>query len=88
MQTVWKFQLRMENTQDVSMPDGAIPLRVIEQGNTIALWALVKPDRPKVTRQVTIVGTGAPVDDKLGVFEYVDSVLLHGGSLVFHVFLK
>lgn len=80
MKTVWKFPLPLAPEVNVMMPEGAQVLYVGNQAGTIALWALVDPDKSLVTRVFRIAGTGHDVPD--GV--YVGTV--QQGPLVWHVF--
>jgi hypothetical protein len=81
---VWKFPLAQTDEQVVSMPEGAIILHVGEQQGQLCLWALIVPDAPKVDRHIIIRGTGRDLPHDVG--PYIGSVLMHGGSLVLHVF--
>jgi hypothetical protein len=87
--TVWKFELRITDVQEVRMPRGAELLCVGTQAGTdgvVMLWARVGIDaarsQPLAVRRIRIAGTGHP--DATG--DYVGTVQLHGGALVFHVF--
>lgn len=84
MKTIWKFPLVICDTQGVTMPEGAKPLAVQLQGDTLCLWALVDPDAPKVCNTIDIRGTGHPCPDHLG--EHIGTFQLSGGALIFHVF--
>ena len=81
---IWKFPLKTDGHQPVEMPNGAILLTVAEQFGAIWLWAEVDPDEPKVNRNIFVYATGHAIPDDPG--EFVGSVLLLGGSLVFHIY--
>lgn len=83
--TIWKFTL--EPVCELQMPEGATVLSVGVQGENICLWAMVNPDAPKVTRSFVGFGTGHEVTDAT-CLEFIGTALLHGGSLVFHIFEK
>ena len=83
--TIWKFPLEATDEQTIYVPRGAKILSVRTQGETPCLWALVDPDAEKEPTAVRIYGTGHDVPDDPG--EFVGTVFLHGGSLVFHVFV-
>jgi hypothetical protein len=80
--SVWKFELRVDDLQEVRMPTGAELLCVATQGSVVMLWARVSPDARQSVRLIRIAGTGHPDAD--GV--YVGTFQLNGGALVFHVF--
>lgn len=91
-QKVFKYPLTWDDRQELSVPRGAQllrvdvqtgPYRAVEQ-STLCLWALVKPDAETVQRTFRIAGTGHPIEDS--PLEYIDTVVLDGGTLVFHVF--
>ena len=80
--TVWKFVITDPETP-VLMPEGAEVLHVATQKGEVCVWALVEPSAPKVERRFVVVGTGHPVPPHRGRF--LGTVLLAGGSLVFHI---
>ena len=56
------------------------------QYDRITLWAEVDPDRPTEQRRFQIIGTGQECPGDL--FEYAGTVLVHGGAVVWHVYLE
>ena len=85
-QSIWKFELPVEDEVSVEMPRGSRVLSVGVQGVRIFLWALCPTGRvPKEVRRFAIRGTGHPAD---GVSRngFIGTVMLHGDALVFHVF--
>lgn len=83
--TIWKYPLAVADMQTIAMPAGAEPLFVAVQGANVCLWARVNPDAPNKDRAVRVAGTGHP--DATG-WPHAGSFLLHGGALVFHVFVE
>lgn len=85
--SVWKFPIYPETMQDVDMPAGAHALSVEFQRGTLCLWALVDPHANMVKRRVVVLGTGhvAEIDDGL---QFIGTVLMMEGDLVFHVFVE
>jgi hypothetical protein len=87
VRAVWKYVLRPEHRQTVSMPVGAQILHVDEQRSDgfLCLWALVSaaPTRHE-PREILVVGTGHEEvpDDVL----YIGTVLMENRLLVWHVF--
>ena len=80
--SVWKFSVPVDDASVIEMPHGAKLLSVANQRETICLWAAVDTRAPKVGRRIQVCGTGHP----LPLGEFVGTVVLHRGALVFHVF--
>lgn len=85
MKTIWKFPLEVTNEQTVQIPDGAQLLSVQAQGETPCLWALVDPSAETKPCVIQTYGTGHPIREA-GV--YLNTYQMHGGTLIFHVFVK
>ena len=84
MKTVWKFPLRVANSQAVQIPAGAKLLTVQAQGMAVCLWALCDSAALPEPRYIAIHGTGHEVYD--GLLEYISTFQMQGGALVFHAF--
>ncbi len=92
IQKVYKYPLAWDDRQEIMLPRGAqvlridVPAELYRTGTLpgLFLWALVNPDAETAPRTIRIAGTGHPIDDS--PLEYIDTVMLDGGSLVFHVF--
>lgn len=87
--TIWKFPLKLTDSQDVEMPLGARILSVAEQHGVICMWALINP-HPEVgraSRQINIIGTGHPAVYEYDA-DYIGTVLTCGGDFVWHVFAR
>jgi len=83
-QTIWKFNLRVDDVQKIAMPKEAKILTVQIQGELPCIWALVDPRNLDTNRIIQIAGTGHDLSkrimgDYIGTFKY-------DGFLVFHVF--
>lgn len=91
-QKVYKYPLAWDDRQKISLPRGAQVLRIDVQAGiyrtgehpTLFLWALVNPDAETEQRTFRIAGTGHSIRDSR--IEYIDTILLESGALVFHVF--
>ena len=83
MSTVWKFAIPILDEFEIAMPRDAEPLFVGTQNDEPQLWARVVPERASEPRKFKLRGTGHPVDMDC---EYIGSFMLHGGTLVFHLF--
>jgi len=84
MKTIWKFPLPIKDEVALKAPAGARWLSLQMQGDTACLWAVVNDTRPEVVYRFRIFGTGHPMPEDVG--EYIGTVQLLGGSLVFHLF--
>jgi hypothetical protein len=81
--TIHKYPISTADVQQIPMPSGARILTVQVQNAWPFLWALVDPEQPLENREIRIVGTGHPAD---GLTDYIGTVQISGGQLVFHVF--
>ena len=83
--TIWKYVLEITDVQEIEVPLTATALHIAEQHGQLCMWALVDEDEETEVKRFVIVGTGnpAPRPDQ-GV--HLGSALMHGGSLVWHVF--
>lgn len=84
MSTIWKYQLKPQDLQELEVPDGAQFIAAQVQHGQICLWAIVEPTLPKTWRVVRIVGTGQEFNPT--GLRHIGSVQLSGGLYVFHVF--
>ena len=94
---VYKHELNLGLDTLLNIPKGNKILKCAEQYGKIYLWALVDIDRilepgtegvfPHLKfRRFRIYGTGHNIVQLPGNIEYVDTVLMAGGSLVWHIF--
>lgn len=70
---------------EVMMPEGARVLSVALQLSRPQIWAAVDDEAKAAPRRFRWVETGAPAGD-LARAAFVGTVLLSGGSRVFHLF--
>ena len=86
-QRIWKYQLKLTDGQNISMPKGAEILTVQVQDGSPCLWALVDPKAETEARFIEIFGTGSPILSDMGVSrEYISTFQMREGSFVFHAF--
>ena len=81
---IWKWSLKITDTQTIEMPHGAKILCVQTQRGDPQLWALVNEGGNLEQRIFATYGTGHTVPDSPG--EYVGTYQVVGDQLVFHVF--
>lgn len=80
--TIWKYSVRLTDSQAIVMPEGSVPRAVRAIGNEIFLWAEVYPDAPLKPVVVRIVGTGHPIPDDAS---YIGTVFVD--PFVWHIYL-
>ncbi|MEE9568331.1 MAG: hypothetical protein V3W37_03005 [Candidatus Binatia bacterium] len=85
MHAIWKYPFPDPTGGTFNMPGDAQILDVQMQNGTPCIWALVKIDRPKVSRTFCVIGTGHSIEDisRLG---YIGTFQMMNGALVWHVF--
>ena len=87
MKQIFKYTLNPTDTQDITMPEDAEVLSVAEQRDKIVVYALVDPKAATGLKRFKVVGTGHPMDnDALDAYDFISTVKLMGGQLMFHVF--
>jgi len=84
MRAVWKYNLKITESQHVVMPIDAMLLSVQFQRGFLTLWALVDDERPNERREFLIFGTGHPINHSAKMLTYVGTAQQDG--LVWHVF--
>ena len=83
-QTVYKYPLIVDDVQTVTLPVGAKIICIKEQHGDLCLWALVDPNETRTEAvKIRCAGTGHPIEEDV---EYIDTVMLRSGYLVFHFF--
>jgi len=86
MQTIRKYEIKLEDEFTVKMPACARILCVQTQNGSPKIWAIVCPGLETVERKFKIRGTGH--NDARGMENdvYVGTFQISGGDLVFHLF--
>jgi hypothetical protein len=83
---IWKYIIHPNNLIH-RIPKGGITRHVDEQNGDICVWVEVDPEQPKVSRHFEVYGTGHPIKYDMGASrDYLGTVKLEGGALVFHVY--
>ena len=86
MKTIWKFELKIQDIQEILMPHEAKILTVQVQGEIPHLWCLVDPDMHKRVYLIKTIGTGHAVDNAFDS-KYIGTYQLISGNFVGHVFV-
>lgn len=87
MKSIWKFPMRIESHQSISMPKDAVILSVQDQFGEVMMWAIVDTEASNEDRVFFIYGTGHKYPDtpKLKL-TYITTFQQDGGNYVWHVF--
>lgn len=82
---VYKYKLQITKViQEVVLPLGAQILCIKMQNDELCMWALVDPDQTyNEVVKIRCAGTGHEITEDV---EYIDTVVLLDGELVFHFF--
>lgn len=87
--TILKFELEARHASElVTMPAGSQIISAAFQNGRIVMWALVDPDKPRVTRQVWVLWTGWDTDLPANA-QFIGTVQMGNppaGPLVWHIF--
>ncbi len=83
--TIWKFNIDIDDVQNVEMPKQAKLLSVQVQNGSVRLWAMVCPRNTLVNRIIQMAGTGHDLKGR-DMGEYLGTFQISNGQLVFHVF--
>jgi len=84
--TIWKYELDIVGHQTLMIPAGGIVLSVQIQKGVACIWVLVNPEKEKVERKFAIFGTGHPITTVNSGRNFIGTIQIDGGNLVFHVF--
>ena len=84
--TIFKYKLKIEGLQAVTMPAGAKILSVQIQNGLPCAWALINCDEKETCdKHIETYGTGRYIRYDLGISrEFISTYQV--GNLVFHVF--
>lgn len=86
--TIWKFALKVTESQEIKLPKGASFLSCQFQRDELMLWAVVEPMEDLETRMIYIVGTGRSMPYLNLPTSYIGTVQQDGGRFVWHVFAE
>lgn len=87
MRVIWKYTLQATGEQTLMLPRRSVVLHADAQGEKVCLWAMVDDRAPAdAAVRVSVRGTGEPCESVAST--YVGTVMLDGGSLVWHVFVE
>jgi len=84
MKTIFKYTLPATTPAQIVMPTGATILVAQNQAEAVVIWAEVDTDLPLESRTFVTAMTGQTLPR--GKKQFLGTVQLAGGALVFHVY--
>lgn len=94
MKRIFKYELKLEDEQEIEMPDGAdimtvvakaeFPYRNNPKHSKICLWAMADEDKHKTKRHIMFICTGQRIESDLRL-KYIATICFEDGA-VNHVF--
>lgn len=90
MKRIYKYPLMVIDDQFIDLPVCAQLLSVMNQNDTIVLYAMVEDTEMNIEQiKIRIFGTGnLIIEHSEHRLRFVGTVPLHDGKLVFHVFVE
>lgn len=86
---VFKYALRVDNEQSLEITGFVDVLSVAVQRDELVLYAIVNPDDSRVgVVEILIRGTGHDLGQDIAGWRFLDSHLMAGGRLVWHVWMN
>lgn len=83
---IYKYPIKITDNQTIELPEYAQILDVQIQNDVPVLWALVDPKEKPQKIDIEIIGTGNPITNHCVCREYISTIQLKGGNLVYHIF--
>lgn len=92
MKSIWKYTLEAKEKQLINMPLGSKILSAENQESNIVIYALVDTEEAteyiKDHFEILVYGTGHEIKEDISSYEFLNTVKMDNGSLMFHVFYK
>lgn len=83
---IWKYEIPVEDSFVLELPQGAKILHIDEQKSAMFLWALIDSNIVETeTQKFKWFGTGQPIDN-VDSMSYIGSAVCNGGIFVWHLF--
>lgn len=81
---ILKFPLDLCDHQTIEMPINAQILTVQIQHDKLCIWALCDETKDTIPIVISLYGTGNPIKEQPG--QYIGTVQMYNGTIVFHAF--
>lgn len=91
MKTIYKFPIDdCQGKVLVTLHRNAEVISAINQYEDIVIYAIVDPNEELVEHEFLVLGTGWEVPDNINFddYDFINTVSLVGGGLIFHIFIK
>lgn len=89
MKTIYKYEIPTTDEYELTLPIESTILNVISIDNSIFLYALIDTnEKLKSYYTINIYGTGFKVDLYLEKRDYIGTVQMFDGKLIWHVFAQ
>lgn len=85
MYTIYKYPLKLVDTQRIRISEISLPLSVQFQGKDLFMWVEHDTTQPLIDRIVHIVGTGEDIPLEILLSRYVGTVQNNG--FVWHIYV-
>jgi len=86
---IYKYTLEIADYQILKLPANSLILSVLNQREALVLYAVVNPEEETyINRTIRIIGTGHSVGDDIDKFNFLGTISMEGGALIWHVFWK
>ncbi len=86
MKKVFKYVLEFADYVELELPVGAKILHFGIQYGDPRIWALVDPTAGKEIRKFRFAGTGHPITEPDSELDFIGTVMMRDGALVWHLF--
>lgn len=87
MTKIWKFPLKFDDVQEITLPEGFKILSVQMQNDNLCMWARVETIKAvhMITKKIHIYGTGSNSDSTIHL-DYLGTV--QDSPFVWHIFME
>ena len=88
-QAIWKYTLSIADEQSITMPVNSEIISVQNQYGNLVVWAVVDDSElaMKDRREFRVIGTGHEITRSLEGWQFIGTVQMANGALVWHVFV-
>lgn len=85
---ILKYEIAVGNGSIILVPVNSTFLSVKEQNNKIIAYYMVNEETAKGVRQdkFKVIGTGHILTDEIEAYKFIDTLSLHQGNIMLHIF--